>query len=445
MLLDDLNERLGRVLLGMHLQQGRTFDVSDDEDEEGVEPQNTFLRHFCASYRGLEGYRWWPYCFFSNTGFRRRVSWEVVFAKKHGVMFNVAEGAESTRPFFDTINPVSDAQSDESGSDGERGGWEDGGRGQMFDPAPDAAVKIVKMQTSEKGGGDGGFWKSSKRHNGRVRRLRNTRLELESDVIRTAHERSQLFINLYVILYHWAKYDSGALASDALVVSGPPSTDTADPELQINGMLIHPRLFSMVECFKTWAAEFPVGFESDSRWTSANSPFPMGSLKHCMFCDLEDVYNNMFSKNGPVFAALVGGEPKRLDTDTYVQERYEKFNTRARVIVRDAVQGAFGSHNISKPSMRKTLVDAICAAPAVAGPKRRTGKVTVDGVKGVLTVREQRGERLLLPMFDGADDDPTLEYPRRCMFVVRGATIKCSDGTRELEIVPGLSSMHKVK
>jgi hypothetical protein len=164
-----------------------------------------------------------------------------------------------------------------------------------------------------------------------------------------------------------------------------------------------------------------------------------------MFCDLEDVYENMFSKNGPVFAALAGGEPRRLETDSYYRDMYPKLETRARVIVRDAVKAAFGAHNISNASMRETLVHAICAAPAVARPKRRTGEVTVDGIEGVLTVREQRGERLLLPMFDGADDDPTLEYPRRCMFVVRGATITCSDGTRELEIVPGLSSMHKVK
>ena len=465
MLLDDLNERLGRVLLevksrgGLNTQRAYGIPSSSDSEDEYVTSdhaaQNTFLKHYLASYHEDAGAEWWPYCFFSNRKFATRVVWELAFIRGKGVVFNISEkiGDESL-----STHAVFDEYSGDTGDVEKKDGWEDA----------DDGVASGRRSAADAPGLYGG--KPSSRSMGKYRSEKNTERKFTPDLNLERHsdERSRLFINLYIVLYHWAKYDFRNPASDGLVVSGPPMTDTSD---SVDGLLLHPRVFSLVECLKQWVVQFHTdladrklrgGVGIAKQWKSeTGNTFAPDSVDYCMDCELEEIATHMFGEKGPVFAALTNGESKKLQ-DANISRRYAALNQRVRAMLRHAIEDVFGTGSrIGTPPARHSLVTSIRGgnggAPTDTGGEP-TGSYTpitvfnvavgdtihVDGLNRELQVRVAPVERALFPMFVGVDyRHKKYAYPRKRMFVMKGPVVLCYDGEKELQVVPGLSAIRK--
>ena len=411
MLWDDLNERLGRVLLavkGGKLGTQREYDMPSSESEEEVEVpvadrieypvQNTFLQYYIYSRTRANDVAWWPYCFFSNQGFERRVIWEVAFIRGTGAVFNVTtrRGGEthSTHALFD-------AQAGDTGD---------------------------VEEDSDSDSPPGTHWKASKKD--RARYTQNTLSDHDFapvlDSERRVNERSQLFINLYIILYHWAKYDSKNIDSDALVVSGPDVTDIASCVLR--DVLLYPRMFSVVECLRQWSMLVDVG-QVDG--------------------DLKEIAKNMFGEDGPVFAALTDGESRVLDRPA-INKRYVLLNKRVKEMLKSALETVFGSGSrIGDETARKKIVEYIAKINVTPTKRERSGLKAGDviGIDGLCVgsfVRKARGMDFF-PMFTGANyTSPAYEYPRQCMFVMNGPVVVCNIDDIELRVAAGLTKISKL-
>ena len=468
MLLDDLNERLGRVLLEVKARGGlntqRNYVLPSSSESEASEDeyvtsdhaaQNTFLEHYLASYHEAGGAEWWPYCFFSNRRFATRVVWEVAFIRGKGVVFNISEKINDESV---STHAVFDEYSGDTGDVETKDGWED----------PDDGGASGRRGVADAPGLYGG--KPSSRSMGRYRTEKKTERKFTPDLKLERHsdERSRLFINLYIVLYHWAKYDFLNPASDGLVVSGPPVTDTTDSD---NGLLLHPRVFSLVECLKQWVGRFHAdlagqklqyGESIAKQWKSeTGNTFAPGSVEHCMDCELEEIAKHMFSVKGPVFAALTNGESKKLQ-DENISKRYAALNQRVLAMLRHAIEDVFGTGSrIGTLSARHSLVTSIRggkwgAQTDTGGELSRSYEpitvfnvavgdtIHVDGLNRDLQVRGAPLEKALFPMFVGGDyQAKKYAYPRARMFVMEGPVVLCYDGEKELQVVPGLSAIRK--
>ena len=412
MLLDDLNERLGRVLLavkGRKLGTQKQYDMpssSGSEDDVDVPVadrveyavQNSFVKYYIDSYSKANGVEWWPYCFFSNQGFARRVMWEVAFIRDKGVVFNVnkkgREVMQSTHALFDDL----------SGDPGDK----------------DAASGTVDPP--------GTHWRASKKESARYKQdvLSVHAHKPVLDLERRVNERSQLFINLYVILYHWAKHDSMNIESDELVVSGPAMTDIASCVL--GGVLLYPRIFSVVECLRQWSMLVGVDQVED---------------------DLREIAENMFGGDGPVFAALTDGESRRLENDR-IKRRYDLLNERVKAMLRSALETVFGrGSRIGKESARQIIVEYIARMQREPPKREKSGLkagdlIGIDGLRVGSLVRRVRDMEFFPVFGDAMYASPVYEYPRQCMFVMKGPVVVCSDNDGdELRVASGLSKISK--
>jgi hypothetical protein len=354
--------------------------------------QNTFLQYYINSRTRANGVAWWPYCFFSNQGFDRRVIWEVAFIRGTGAVFNVTtrRGREthSTHTLFD-------AQAGDTGD---------------------------VEEDSDSDSPPGTHWKASKKDRARYKQktLSDHDYAPVLDSEQRVNERSQLFINLYIILYHWAKYDSMNIDSDALVVSGPDVTDIASCVLR--DVLLYPRMFSVVECLHQWGKV--VGVDTVDN-------------------DLKEIAENMFGEDGPVFAALTGGESRMLG-DAAIKRRYTSMNERAKAILRKALDSVFGGGTrIGTAVGRQNIVSAIrmrLPFSREAYDLKHGDTIKIKGLDPRLSVLSGGRDMPFFPMFnDSRYSNPVYDYPRQCMFVMTGPVVTCSFEGRELKVAPGLS------
>ena len=192
--------------------------------------------------------------------------------------------------------------------------------------------------------------------------------------------RSQLFINLYVLFYHWAKYEPNDDTKKLVhnTTDGNDLTQTTP----IGKISLHPSTFTLVTCFRDWARLFPLQFEDGSDWnpndlighqrmeeevTHDGDYLPHDlDMAQCMELDLQEVAEVLLSERDVPYKSFafdaypVPNTVNRNPLDVANPQAAAARRPLAQQMLHEAAVIAFGS-GISTPSERQAVVARVLA------------------------------------------------------------------------------------